>query len=177
MHRSWQGIGRNWNAWQLARDNPSPSIHTYRTSQGKKGRVACCLTHKHPSPTTSEGSPVGGCEFDLAPRLDYPRSPPPTPTSIGRGLSWRARDYTMCRPIGVPGFSVHPHVLHVQHSGRTLSLRHVRSRSDEGVIVGRCIVMCSAPKGVRRVRCKATTLEIRTFASVLTAPQTGYSLF
>ena len=95
---------------------------------------------------------------------------PHTPTSIGQGLSWRARDYSVCRPIGVPGFSVQPHVLHVQQSGRTLSLRHVRSRSDDGVIVGRWIVMCSAPKGVRRVRCKATALEIRTFASVLMTP-------
>ena len=111
-----------------------------------------------------------GGEFDLAPRLDYPRSPPPTPTSIGRALSWRARDYTMCRPIGVPGISVHPHVLHVQHSGRTLSLRHVSSRSDERVLGDRWIVMCSAPKSVCRVRCKATALEIRTFASVLTPP-------
>ena len=68
-------------------------------------------------------------------------------------------------------------MLHVQHPGRTLSLQHVRSRSDECVIVGRWIVMCSAPKGVRRVRCKATALEIRTFASVLTTPQTGYFLF
>ena len=154
----------------MARHNPSPSIHTYRTSQGKKGRVACCLTHKHPSPSTSEGSPAGGCEFDLAPRLDYPRPPPPTPTSIGRALSWRARDYTMCRPIGVPGLSVHPHVLHVQHSGRTLSLQHVSSRSDERVLGDRWIVMSSAPKIVCRVRCKATALEIRTFASVLTPP-------
>ena len=119
-------------------------------------------------PCTCEGSPVRGCGLELAPRLDYPR--PPTPTSIGRGLSWRARDYTVCRPIGVPGFSVQPLVLHVQHSGRTLSLRHVRSKSDEGVLVGRWIVMCSAPKGVRRVRCKTTALKIRTFATVLTTP-------
>ena len=151
-------------------------------SSCKKSRVACCISRflipRHPVPTqsgespslpcTSERSPFRGCGLELAPRLDYPR--PPTPTSMGRGLSWRARDYTVCRPIGVPGFSVQPHVLHVQHSGRMQSLRHVRSRSDDGVIVGRCIVMCSTPKGVRRVRCKATALEIRTFASVLTTP-------
>ena len=44
--------------------------------------------------------------------LDYPR-PPHTPTSTGRGLSWRARDYSVCRPIGVPGFSAQPHGLRV----------------------------------------------------------------
>ena len=61
-------------------------------------------------------------------------------------------------------------VLHVMRSGRMLSLRHVRSESGEGVFVGPWMGICSAPKGVSRVRCKATALEIRTFASVLTTP-------
>ena len=61
-------------------------------------------------------------------------------------------------------------VLHVKPSGCMLSLRHVRSESGEGVFVGHWMGMCSAPKGVRRVRCKATALEIRTSACVLTAP-------
>ena len=140
----------------------------------KKSRVACCLSRVEDSPVTQYPRDTANKRGLTQTRLS---SPPHTPTSIGQGLSWRARDYSVCRPIGVPGFSVQPFELHVQHSGRTLSLRHVRSRSDEGVIVGRCIVMCSAPKGVRRVRCKATALEIRTFASVLTTPQTGYFLF
>ena len=61
-------------------------------------------------------------------------------------------------------------VLHVMPSGRMLSLRHVRSESGEWVFVGHLMGMRSAPKGVRRVRCKATALEIRTVACVLRAP-------
>ena len=61
-------------------------------------------------------------------------------------------------------------VLHVIRSGRMLSLRHVRSESGEAVFVGHWMGMCSAPKGVRRVRCKATALEITTSVCVLTAP-------
>ena len=54
-------------------------------------------------------------------------------------------------------------VLHVMASGRMLSLRHVRSESGEGVFVGPWMVMCSAPKGVRRVRCKATDFTFDSF--------------
>ena len=140
----------------------------------KKSRVACCLSRVEDSPVTQYPRDTANHHRSRAPARAHPDStilaPPHTPTSIGRGLSWRARDYSVCRPIGVPGFSVQPFVLHVQQSGRTLSLRHVRSRSDERVLVGRWIVMCSAPKGVDRVRCKTTTLKIRTLATVLTTP-------
>ena len=72
-------------------------------------RLTCCLLHDAEQQSLLCPS---GCVLDLAPKLDDPRSPT-TPTSIGRCLSWRARHCTVCRPIGVPGFSAQPHGLRV----------------------------------------------------------------
>ena len=61
-------------------------------------------------------------------------------------------------------------VLHVEPSGCMLSLRHVRSESGEGLFVGPWMGMCSAPKGVRRVRCKATDFTLDSFLRLLSGP-------
>ena len=74
-------------------------------------------------------------------------------------------------------------LLHVQPSGRMLSLRHVRSKSGEGCSLGLGWAwrmpfpnsifdggesMCSAPKAVNREHWMATAFELRAFVCVLT---------
>ena len=119
---------------------PSPPDHTHATR---------CYT------TTSSIA-------DLSKRS--PHSGSWRPHFAGRSpLTWRAK---------ANGSILHSATeeLHVKPPECMLSLRHVRSESGEGLFVGPWMGMCSAPKGVRRVRCKATDFTFDNFLRLFSGP-------